>query len=432
MTDHLMEAGSTSHITSNRRVPIVNIATNQPIGYVSSEYVNTRARIGLVFLHGDKAWKILHIAEEETIFVLQDKNLGDLIQSNDPRLNFENHKNRLEKTSTNSFHGMPTTTDELIVLESFQNYIIIHTFLGLPINTTLRVVFDALLTEQDLIRDTYNDASRILIRTSAKLTRDEVESMGVDLFHLAPHEFDRFLLEAISARFPYVVPNEDRPQKESRVAKRLKEELKVKLAVGQSKAIFRLLTEGRIKTLIHCSTFRPSPLAREIIDKYVAIDAAASDTLVKGNAAGLKRFIEKETVELVCLKCLSSQTSMRISQIGERPKCENCGSSLLGLSIIPAQTLRSLFQKKKSKKLSQAETEQLAGTRRTADLVLSYGRRAIITLSVTGIGPQTASSILASMPTNDSEFYSDILRARIHYLTTRELWDRKQRRMTSF
>ncbi len=422
-----MKAGSTSQITSKQHVPIIDIASNEPVGYVSSEYLHTCARIGLVFFHDDKAWEILHITSDDTILALPAKNPDAIIHRNDTRKKRETRETRLKNAHVNFMRGLPTPTDKLIILESFQDYLIIHTQLGLPINTTLRLVFDAMLTEQDLIRDDYNDGIRILIRTRTKLARSEVKSIEDDFFHIKPREFDRLLLEATKARFPDVIPEDNQPSKKSQVEKTLRRHLKASLAIGRSKAFFRRLTDGEIRTVIHYATLRPTPLAEEIIEEYVKTSTAESGALIKANITNLERMIEGETVELFCLDCLSSQASIRISQLSERPTCGRCGSSLLALPAIPAQTIQSLLRKKKSMKLSRAETELLAGARRTADLVLSYGRRAIIALSVSGIGPQTAASILASMPTNDSEFYHDLLSARIHYLTTRELWDRRQR-----
>ena len=75
--------------------------------------------------------------------------------------------------------------------------------------------------------------------------------------------------------------------------------------------------------------------------------------------------------------------------------------------------------------LTKEEREELAKARRAADLVLSYGKRAIIALSVYGIGPQTAARILARMHTDEDEFYRDVLEAKLRFVTTRPYWDSK-------
>ncbi|MEM4724790.1 MAG: hypothetical protein QXP01_07240, partial [Candidatus Hadarchaeum sp.] len=57
-----------------------------------------------------------------------------------------------------------------------------------------------------------------------------------------------------------------------------------------------------------------------------------------------------------------------------------------------------------------------------ANLVLSYGKRAVIALSGRGIGPQTAARIL-SKNSSDEAFYRDILQAERIYSRTRRFWD---------
>ena len=72
--------------------------------------------------------------------------------------------------------------------------------------------------------------------------------------------------------------------------------------------------------------------------------------------------------------------------------------------------------------LSEDEKSELAKARRSADLVLSYGRRAIIAQAVYGIGPQTAARILARMEEDEESFYRELLEAKLKFITTRPFW----------
>ena len=73
------------------------------------------------------------------------------------------------------------------------------------------------------------------------------------------------------------------------------------------------------------------------------------------------------------------------------------------------------------------ELEQLTHARRTADLILSYGRKALIAFLVRGIGPGTAFRILGKMHPGEDEFYMDLLKAKIQYLRTRPFWEDKEK-----
>jgi ATP-dependent Lhr-like helicase len=114
----------------------------------------------------------------------------------------------------------------------------------------------------------------------------------------------------------------------------------------------------------------------------------------------------------------------------EHPACEKCGSRLLGLlySNQDGGHVRGLLKKRQEgKELVEEELKELTHTRRTADLVLSYGRKAVVALEVRGVGPETASRILGKMHSKEDEFYMDLLKAKIQYLRTREFWEEKDK-----
>jgi len=51
-----------------------------------------------------------------------------------------------------------------------------------------------------------------------------------------------------------------------------------------------------------------------------------------------------------------------------------------------------------------------------------YGSKAVEVLAGHGIGPQTASRILAMMHTNKDNFYKDILNAEKNFARTKVYW----------
>jgi len=59
---------------------------------------------------------------------------------------------------------------------------------------------------------------------------------------------------------------------------------------------------------------------------------------------------------------------------------------------------------------------------KNASLVAAYGKKAIMVMSAHGIGPDTASRILA-MGKEGDELLKEILRAETIYARTRRFWD---------
>jgi DNA-directed RNA polymerase subunit RPC12/RpoP len=140
--------------------------------------------------------------------------------------------------------------------------------------------------------------------------------------------------------------------------------------------------------------------------------------------------IEARTVTLLCMTCGEWTSQVKIKDLQDEPKCENCGSRLLG-PLYPSQHILhlkdSLQRRREGKELSEDELKELSQARRKADLILSYGKQAVRALQVKGVGAETASRILGKMHPKEDEFYMDLLKAKIQYLRTREFWDDKDK-----
>lgn len=74
--------------------------------------------------------------------------------------------------------------------------------------------------------------------------------------------------------------------------------------------------------------------------------------------------------------------------------------------------------------ISQGKSAR-AKSRKTADMVLSYGRKAVEALMVRGVGPVTSYQVLSRMHRDEKKLYSDLLKAKIQYMKTRQYWDNK-------
>jgi ATP-dependent Lhr-like helicase len=107
----------------------------------------------------------------------------------------------------------------------------------------------------------------------------------------------------------------------------------------------------------------------------------------------------------------------RVEGLPEFPKCDSCGSGLLALKSKIRPDVPQILQKRKSmRNFTKEEIAALSRARRAADLVLSYGKRAVSALLTWGVGPQTAAGILAKMHTQDEDFYADLLKAKLKYI----------------
>jgi ATP-dependent Lhr-like helicase len=159
----------------------------------------------------------------------------------------------------------------------------------------------------------------------------------------------------------------------------------------------------------------------------------APERLLLSNIDRMKKAIEARTSSLLCMSCGQWMEAERIRDLREQPICRKCDSKLLA-PLYPSQDAEHvqevLRRRREGKEVSEEELKELTQARRTADLVLSYGKKAIIALEVKGVGPETASRILGKMHPKDDDFFMDLLKAKILYLRTREFWkDREERRV---
>ncbi|MGQ9641064.1 MAG: hypothetical protein ACUVUF_02915 [Candidatus Bathycorpusculaceae bacterium] len=160
----------------------------------------------------------------------------------------------------------------------------------------------------------------------------------------------------------------------------------------------------------------------------------APELVLLSNIDKMKKAIDARTATFLCIAC-GEPTKKKIKSLPENPFCEKCGSRLLAL-LHPkqdAERLGEILKKRlEGKGLTEEELKELTNTRRTADLVLSYGKKAVIALEVKGVCPETAFRILGKMHPEEDEFYMDLLRAKIQYLRTREYWEDRQEHTRKF
>jgi len=206
----------------------------------------------------------------------------------------------------------------------------------------------------------------------------------------------------------------------------IREALLLHVDFPRVREINKQIREGGMQVAFFKAQDKPTPLAFHILNKHIDIpELIAPETVAKDTIERLRFSLDNMTVDLLCFECGALTQAVVIKSLPTKTKCSNCGSALLAVSSWSTDYLVYLLEKKlKRRSLEDAERDTLARARRSADLVLSYGKKAIIAQCVYGIGPQTASRILAKMHDDEKSFYKDLLEAKLKFITTRQFWDR--------
>ena len=357
-----------------------------------------------------------------------------------------------EETVAQIRTGYPLPTKKTILLEAYDRYIVIHCSYGSKVNTTFACVLDVILSEHDLILGWWNDAYRILIEAPQKVNKYDVETIKKIITELSVEETDKRITEFLETRFPYTynmkfiaerfgaIPRGKtlgtdalnrlyRRWKNSPIYKEtLREIYKEKLDTTALKEIIKKINDGSISIQIALSK-EPSPLACHILKVYADIEEQMESTIGIDQLEYMRKSVHSREAKLACMNCCAWTQVERIRSFPERPLCPHCGSGLL--AVLPQNQNLDQFKIiltrwKEGSQLIGEEQEKLIQARKSADLVLSYGRKAIEALAVHGIGPVTAYQILSRMQKDDKELYADLLKAKIHYMRTRQYWDTRK------
>jgi ATP-dependent Lhr-like helicase len=484
-----------SMIPDERRYPVVDVISDRKIGTLGDEFMALRARIGLNIIIRGKVWRIVQIEDETgTVHVVPSEDpfaaipgwdgeilsvpftlaqeVGKLRQKIAEGLKHErNHEMLAEKLakklSTDKStllkpieeineqlkQRAPVPTHNHILIEVFDKYVIVHACFGELVNRTLGCIFDAVLSDRELITGWWNDGYRILIEMPRKAESRDLEKLQAMLFGLTDKEVDKAFDEYLKARFPFsykmkfvaerfgALPRgkamgperlaelPTRFEKTPIYEETLREAMLEKVDIPTVKRIMREVKEGKIEVSTLFRLEKPTPLAYHILAKYAEIpELMAPERVLLSNIERMKRAIMARKVSLLCLSCGNQMEEKRIRELPEKLICEKCGTGLLARlrrGQDPKMVQDILKRRLDGKELTPEEIEQLTHARRTADLILSYGKKALIAFQVRGIGPETAFRILGKMHSDEDEFYMDLLKAKIQYLRTRPYWEDK-------
>jgi ATP-dependent Lhr-like helicase len=348
--------------------------------------------------------------------------------------------------------GFPVPTRELILVEIYQKYIIIHSTHGEKVNRTLGAILDTALSRKNLIYNWWNDQYRILIQATRRLDKWDIQTLEECITNITHGNASELLYEFLEARFPFtykmkfiaerfgVIPRGKSmgPQALDNLYLRflntpiyketLREGMKEKLDLDTVEDILEGISSGKRRLIIQ-GVKEPSPLARHILEKYADImELKLSKDSITDQLEEMRRGITEKRVTLSCMNCLDWSEKLFIKEIDERPICPKCGTrdiTLLHRFKDPREIQILLKRWRKGYELNDDESEEMVKARKAADMILSYGRRAIEALTVYGVGPVTSYRILSKMYRDEEKFYRDLLKAKIQYIKNRPYWDNK-------
>ena len=475
-----------SMIPDETRYLVVDVSTNQTVGILGEEFVILRAKVGVHFICKGKVWQIEQVAQDRKVYVtpVEDplaavpgwdgemlpipfelaratgrmrRELSEALDKGEEALAeflrpipADNAAKALvvDEISEQKKMGAPVPSDNLVLFEGFGRYLIVHLCFGESVNRTFAYAFEEILSRRGLVRLWWLDGYRLLVELTED-TRDlDLASLAKELTGMTPEELERTYAVAAQRNFPFPTrvkwiaerfgalkrgkliahPNlcslPTRFERTPVFEEALQETGRDLIDMGRAKQVIGQIADGSVRVETFQAGDRPTPLAYNLLYRYLEVpEAVAPDSLGKSSYQRMKSSIFLTEVGLVCMKCGKELGQATVGELQEEPRCTSCGSGLLAPCYWGTAKLVRLLQKRSAGAgLDEEERSELAKARRSADLVLSYGRKAVVAQTVYGIGPQTASRILAEMHEDEEKFYASLLEAKIRFVTTRQFW----------
>lgn len=479
-----------SMIPDEKRYPVVDLTTDRIIGTVGDEFIAMRAKLGMNFICRGLVWKIESVSEDGRVYVtpVQDpraslpgwdgeilpmpfelaNEVGKLRRLIASRLkeggtqqtsswlsqtfDVESNVSRriVEEIEEHLRIGAPLPTDQTVVVEGFDRYLIINSCLGELANRALGYIVDGRMSRSGMIRNWWADGYRVLVELPVEVTRQNLETLVSEAIPRTAEEAQRDFDSRISERFPFgyymkfvaerfgaierglalsegaLLDMYHRFKETPILDETMREVLLEKIDLDAAKCLISMISSGEVELVSWFSEERATPISYHILDRFAEMpETMAPEGAEKDALERVRNSVMFSRVELICVDCGHRLESAKIVDLQEKPGCASCGSTLLAILPRYRQRAEEVVSKRVlGVKLDDEERELLSGLRRSADIVNSYGRRGLVALSVYGVGPQTALRILSRMHYDEEELFRDLLEAKLKYVQTRPYWDR--------
>jgi len=346
--------------------------------------------------------------------------------------------------------GALVPTDGRILLEAFDRFLIVHACFGETVNNTLGEVYEELLSRDGIVRQWWADAYRILLELTIDTSDLSLEDTCKKLFEIDEGVLEGVFKGVLHRHFPFGYYMKFIAERFGALRRGLmfsgdnlrelglrfrmtpiydetiREALMLHVDYPRVRKIYEQIRKGEMEVAVFRSQEKPTPIGFHLLNKHIDVpELVAPESVERDTIERLRFSLDNMTVDLLCFECGEIGQAETIKKLSTKPRCSSCGSSLLAVSTWSSGYLARVLEKKRNgEPLEADEREALSRARRSADLVLSYGRRAVIAQCVYGIGPQTASRILARMHDDEKSFYKDLLEAKLKFITTRQFWDK--------
>ena len=468
-----------SVIPDQKTYKVMDTASNTFVGNLDEEFIASHADVGSTFIVRGRPWRIISV-EKDTVFVERVDDITSAVPAWEGELipvpfDIAQEVGKLRRLIKNMLKDgakseeiiekvkekYPVSTqtaakmerlikkqfekdpdhfpdDTNIVIETFNEYVVLHSLFGNKINETLsRFISTILSSEHGELITSKTDPYRIIFKGC---TVEEIKNV---LSTYKPEDIEVILEKSLprsslfKSRFIHVAKRFGAIARGAMFSKinldrmidtywntpiyneTLAEIFTDKMDLVRTKELMRQIKDKEIKLI---ETQGLTPLA-ELGFSYELQDVVKPERPEKEIFTIFKNRLMNTKVKLLCINCGKYSVTEDVKDVEEEPRCKKCHSKLIAVLRLYQTDIQKIVAKwLKGDTLTEEEQEQLDRIKKSADMTIVYGKKAVIAMAGRGVGPETSKRILAKMYKDEDEFFKEILKAEREWIKNKRFW----------
>jgi ATP-dependent Lhr-like helicase len=473
-----------SMIPEEKQFLVIDESTDSSIGVLDEAFMAEYGKAGTKFIIRGSPWQIIHTTEDK-VYVrpvddptgaipswigeeipvpysvaqevarlrgfVEEKMQGGLssaevavLLSQEYPADAETIQRAIAETVEQVNAGLLLPTQKRIVLEDWEEFVIIHSNFGSLTNRALAQLLGQVLSEklgQGIV--VQHDPYRIFVQTVGAANAERILEVLEEIIHMPEQSVRTTLTKStvktglfkrrvvhVARRFgalkkwadfsnvslqKLITSFEGTPIYDEGLMEVFTKDLDADNLV----TVLKRMREGEVTLQVLETAGTATPVARVGIERVsMKTDLIPPERMRAVLVESAKARLLNETGNFVCTHCWSYSEMIRINDLPEKPKCPRCGSTALGLLKVAEEKTFSLIDKK-GEKLTKDEEKLREYAVETAELIAKYGKPAAVALSARKIRSKDAAPILEKAPKLSDNFYELVMEAERKALSKR-------------
>ena len=454
-----------SSIPTKRSYSVVDVGSQARVGHLDEGFIVTRGEKGAIFILNGTPWELLAIKDDK-VEVRQVRGIteaaiptweGELIPvsqlvtsavvelfEDDSAIKYAPVEIQKELQSFIQDQKKSGLTPKLnsLLIETAGRQVVIHSFLGSRGNETLGLLLSSVIGARqghsvEYRTDPYSVFLSLSRPLSVKSILETIEPQHI--LPLLEHRIkttDLFSwrLRQVAKRFGILSESTEN----SVMMTRLIVSRYTDTVVGQE-AINEILSEKMNQEVV-------TEFVQKIIQNKIEIQeipvkdfttplSSAATEPISSNVLKLKpssvilekieKRIRNTWIRMVCMRLGCKYEKLQRIESIDTIQCPICHSRFIAVVHKNKTGVKILLRKSvnKNKKLTPQEKKDLKTAKKSADIILSFGKRAAFVLAARGIGPTTAIRILREPHKTTEDLLASIYHHEANFARTREYWE---------